>query len=95
MTGKSTWTKIYGKKGEPMREQYEEEFEAFKTGVLIQEARKQKQMTQEKLAKIVGTKKHYISSIENDASDICRSTLMRIIREGLGGPLKLSLDLSH
>jgi len=52
-------------------------------------------MTQEKLAKIVGTKKHYISSIENDASDICRSTLMRIIREGLGGPLKLSLDLSH
>lgn len=39
-----------------MREQYEEEFEAFKTGVLIQEARKQKQMTQEKLAKIVGTK---------------------------------------
>lgn len=30
----------YCKKGTPTREKYEEEFEAFKIGVLIQEARK-------------------------------------------------------
>lgn len=32
--------KKYGKTGTPTREKYEQEFEAFKIGVLIQEARK-------------------------------------------------------
>ena len=85
--------KKYGKEGTPTREKYEEEFEAFKIGVLIQEARKKQRLTQEQLAKKVGTTKNYISRIENDASDIRLSTLMRIIREGLGGHLKLSLDI--
>jgi len=85
--------KKYGKAGTPSREKYEEEFEAFKIGVLIQEARKQKNLTQEELALKVGTTKNYISRIENNASDIRLSTLMRIIREGLGGHLKLTLDL--
>jgi len=85
--------KKYGKKGTKNREKFEEEFEAFKIGVLIQEARKQRQMTQEQLAEKVGTTKNYISRIENDASDIRLTTLMRIVREGLGGHLTLSLDL--
>jgi HTH-type transcriptional regulator / antitoxin HipB len=85
--------KKYGKKGTPTRDKYEEEFEAFKIGVLIQEARKQRNLTQEELAIKAGTTKNYISRIENNASDIRLSTLMRIIREGLGGQLKLTLDL--
>jgi len=83
----------YGKAGTPTREKYEEEFNAFKIGVLIQEARKKKNLTQEELALKVGTTKNYISRIENDASDIRLSTLMRIIREGLGGHLTLNFDL--
>lgn len=85
--------KKYGNPGTPSREKYEEEFEAFKIGVLIQEARKRKNLTQEELAIRVGTTKNYISRIENNASDIRLSTLMRIIRKGLGGHLKLSLDV--
>ena len=85
--------KKYGKSGTPSRDKYEEEFEAFKIGVLIQEARKQRHLTQEELALRTGTTKNYISRIENNASDIRLSTLMRIIREGLGGHLKLTLDL--
>ena len=85
--------KKYGTVGTESREKYEEEFEAFKIGVLIQEARKKQQLTQEQLAQKVGTTKNYISRIENNASDIRLSTLMRIIREGLGGHLKLSVDL--
>ena len=83
----------YGKFGNSTREKYEEEFEAFKIGVLLQEARKRQHMTQQQLAEKVGTTKNYISRIENNASDIRLSTLMRIIREGLGGHLKLSLDI--
>ena len=85
--------KKYGKRGTDTREKFQEEFEAFKIGVLIQEARKNKKMTQQELADKVGTTKSYISRIENNASDIRLSTLMRIIREGLGGSLKLSLDV--
>ena len=83
----------YGKIGTPSREKYEQEFEAFKLGVLIQEARKKRSLTQEELALKVGTTKNYISRIENNASDIRLSTLMRIITDGLGGHLKLTLDL--
>ena len=85
--------KKYGEIGTPSRDKYEEEFEAFKIGVLIQEARKKQHLTQAQLAEKVGTTKNYISRIENNASDIRLSTLMRIVREGLGGHLKLSVDL--
>ena len=71
----------YGKIGTPSRAKYDQEFEAFKLGVILQEMRKKQKMTQEQLAKKCGTTKTYISRIENDASDIRLSTLMRIIQE--------------
>jgi DNA-binding XRE family transcriptional regulator len=82
----------YGKRGSVSREKYEQEFETFKLGVMLQELRKEKGLTQEELAEKCGTTKTYISRIENNASDIRLSTLMRIIQEGLGGHLKLSVD---
>ncbi len=58
---------------------------------MIQELRMKQDLTQEQLADKCGTTKTYISRIENNASDIRLSTLMRIVREGLGGNLKLSV----
>jgi DNA-binding XRE family transcriptional regulator len=83
----------YGKRGSVDREKFEEGFEAFKLGVMLHELRKENGMTQEQLAKKCGTTKTYISRIENNASDIRLSTLMRIVREGFGRHLRLSLDL--
>lgn len=85
--------KQYGKRGTAAREEYENEFETFKLGVMLQELRKEKGMTQTELAEKCGTTKTYISRIENNASDIRLSTLMRIIQTGLGGHLKLSVKL--
>lgn len=85
--------KRYGKRGTETREVYEQEFEAFKLGVLIQEMREKQNMTQEQLAAKCGTTKSYISRIENNASDIRLSTLMRIIGQGLGGHLHLTVAL--
>jgi transcriptional regulator with XRE-family HTH domain len=82
----------YGIRGTKMREEYEEGFEAFKLGAMLQELRKEQGLTQEQLAQKCGTTKTYISRIENNASDIRLSTLMRIIREGLGRQLKFSVD---
>jgi len=83
----------YGEIGTPKREKYETDFETFKIGVLIQEARHKQQMTQQELAEKAGTTKSYISRVENNTSDIRLSTLLRIISNGLGGHLKLSIDI--
>jgi HTH-type transcriptional regulator / antitoxin HipB len=83
----------YGKKGSEKREIWEQEFEAFRLGVLIEEARLKLGMTQEELAVKCGTNKSYISRIENNASDIRLSTLMKIIQQGLGGHLKFTVQL--
>ena len=85
--------KKYGEKGQPKREEWEQQFESFKLGVLLEEARNKMGLTQEQLAQKCGTNKSYISRIENNASDIRLSTLMKIIQQGLGGHLKLTLQL--
>ncbi|WP_295653270.1 helix-turn-helix transcriptional regulator [uncultured Mucilaginibacter sp.] len=83
----------YGKRGVAKREKWEQEFETFHLGVLLEEARLKLGMTQEELAEKCGTNKSYISRIENNSSDIRLSTLMKIIQQGLGGHLKLTLEL--
>ncbi|MEO5911781.1 MAG: helix-turn-helix transcriptional regulator [Pelobium sp.] len=85
--------KKYGEKGNPKREEWEQQFEAFRLGALLEEARTKLGMTQVELAQKCGTNKSYISRIENDASDIRLSTLMKIIQKGLGGHLKLTLQV--
>ena len=81
----------YGKRGTNKREKFEKEFEAFKLGVLIQQARLEKGMTQEVLAEKCGTNKGYISKIENNVKEVRLSTLQRIVEIGLGGHLDLSI----
>lgn len=80
-----------GKRGTTKREKFESEYEAFKLGVLIQQARREKGMTQEQLADLSGTNKSYISKLEKDLKDVRFSTLQRIISEGLGGHLEISI----
>lgn len=82
----------YGRRGAVEREIWEQEFETFRLGVLLEEARLKLGMTQEELAEKCGTNKSYISRIENNSSDIRLSTLMKIIQQGLGGHLKLTLE---
>jgi HTH-type transcriptional regulator/antitoxin HipB len=84
--------KKYGKKGRAERDNWEQEYEAFKLGVIIHELRKKRNLTQQQLADKCGTTKSYISRIENDASDIRLSTLMRIIHKGLGAKLHLYVE---
>ena len=83
----------YGVKGTEKRDKLDSEYEAFKLGVLIQQARQEKGMTQEEVAVLAGTNKSYISKLEKDLKDIRFSTLQRIIKDGLGGHLELSIKL--
>jgi DNA-binding XRE family transcriptional regulator len=83
----------YGKIGTSKRNEFEKGFEEFKLGVLIQQARLEKGMTQEQLAEKCGTNKGYISRVENNVKDVRLSTLQRIIEVGLGGKLQLGINL--
>ena len=85
--------KHYGEKGTKAREELENGYEHFKLGVRLHEARIEKGMTQEELAKKVGTTKSYISKIENNVKEVRLSTLQKIVQIGLGGHIDLSIRL--
>jgi ribosome-binding protein aMBF1 (putative translation factor) len=82
----------YGKPGTKARDNFEIKAKSFIIGEMIKEARKEAHLTQEDLAKRTGTKKSYISRVENGKIDIQISTLYKILEEGLGRHLVLTLQ---
>ena len=81
----------YGKKGTPNREKYDAASLAFRLGVMLKEARKEANITQEQLAERTGTKKSYISRIERGKSDIQITTYYKLVETGLGRHLNVSI----
>jgi HTH-type transcriptional regulator / antitoxin HipB len=81
----------YGKIGTKKRTEFEIKAKAFAIGEIIRDARKEAQMTQEELAKKTGTKKSFISRIENGHSDIQLSTLYRLVEIGFGKKVDLTI----
>ncbi len=79
----------YGKIGSVKRDEFEKEAQYFVISEVLKEARKEANMTQEQLAEKVGTKKSYISRLENGKCDIQLSTLYRIFEFGLGKRVNL------
>ena len=73
----------FGKVGSDTREEFERETEAFCLAQTLKEERLKAGLTQEELAEKIGTKKTYISRLENGKSDVQLNTLFRIF-EGLG-----------
>lgn len=85
--------KVYGEIGTPRRDELERDFESFKIGLLLKKAREEKQMTQSELAELIDKKREYISRVENNSSNITLKTLFDIVEKGLGGRLKITIDL--
>ena len=79
----------YGKPGTPNRDEFESKAKAFVIGEMIKDARKEAQITQEELARKTGTKKSYISRVENGKIDIQVSTIFKIFEEGPGRKIGL------
>ena len=79
----------YGKVGTQERDAFEEKAQYFVISELLKDARKGANMTQQQLAERVGTKKSYISRLENGKCDIQLSTLYRIFEDGLGKRISL------
>ena len=80
----------YGERGTVDRDKFEKEAEVFCLAECLREQRRIAGLTQEQLAAKIGTKKSYISKIENGHADIQLSTLFRIF-EGLGKRVSLTI----
>ncbi|MBA4123761.1 MAG: helix-turn-helix transcriptional regulator [Acidobacteria bacterium] len=79
----------YGKIGTKKRDEFELKAQYFIISEVLKEARREAKMTQQQLAEKVGTKKSYISRLENGKCDIQLSTLYRIFEDGLGKKISL------
>ena len=82
----------YGRIGTAKRTDFEIKAKAFAIGEIIKEERRRALMTQEQLAEKTGTKKSFISRIENGHSDIQLSTLYRLLEYGLGRKISLTIQ---
>jgi len=80
----------HGKVGTESRNKYEEGAQMFIISEMLKEARKNAKMTQEQLAEKTGTKKSYISKLENAKGNIQISTLIRIFEKGLNKRIGLT-----
>ena len=80
----------HGEIGTESRNEYEERAQMFIVSEMLKEARKEAKMTQQELADKAGTKKSYISKIENAKGNIQLSTLIRIFEKGLNKKIGLT-----
>jgi DNA-binding XRE family transcriptional regulator len=80
--------KKYGKTGTAARTAFESKAQAFVIGELLKEERKKANLTQKEMAERTGTKKSYISRVENGHADIQLSTLYKLIEQGLNKKLE-------
>jgi ribosome-binding protein aMBF1 (putative translation factor) len=83
--------KRYGEIGSEKRTEFEIKAKAFAIGEILRDARKDAHMTQEDLAHKTGTRKSFISRIENGHSDIQLSTLYRLVEIGFGKRVNLTI----
>lgn len=83
--------KKYGTAGTKRRVKFEGESKVFILSEILKAAREDADMTQEQLAEKIGTKKSYISRIENGKADIQLSTLFKIFEQGLGRRIVLEI----
>jgi len=80
----------HGKIGTESRNEYDERAQMFIVSEMLKEARREANLTQEELAERAGTKKSYISKIENAKGNIQLSTLIRIFEKGLNRKIGLT-----
>ncbi len=80
----------HGKIGTESRNEFEEKAQMFIVSEMLKEARKEAKLTQQQLAERTGTKKSYISKIENAKGNIQLSTLIRIFETGLNRKIGLT-----
>ena len=83
--------KHIGKVGTPARDTYEMELKVELLGEMIRSVRKEKNLTQEQLGKLVGVNKSQISKLEKNTQNVTIETILKVFR-ALKTNIKFSLE---
>lgn len=86
--------KLLGKIGTPERDRFEYELQMDLIGKAIKETRKERNLTQEELGKLIGVQKAQISRLESNASNVTMDTLLRVFT-ALKAKVKLQVELPN
>jgi HTH-type transcriptional regulator/antitoxin HipB len=84
--------KYIGKRGTKKRESFEYELRLDLLGEAIKQARKDRNLTQEELGKLVGVKKAQISKIENSLTDARFETIIKVFK-ALDAKINFNVEL--
>ncbi len=84
--------KYIGKKGTKKRDSFEYELRLDLLGEAIKQARKERNLTQEQLGKLVGVQKSQISKIENSLTDARFETIIKVFK-ALNAKINFNIEL--
>ncbi|MDR1974405.1 MAG: helix-turn-helix domain-containing protein [Bacteroidales bacterium] len=85
--------KHIGKKGTPRRDAFESELQLELLGQRIKQIRRNRNLTQEELGKLVGVQKSQISKIENSLTNARFDTILKVFRS-LGARINFNVELT-
>lgn len=83
--------KTYGPLGTVQRDKLEQELKMEILREEIKRLRKESNMTQEQLGKLIGVQRAHISKLENNASNITIGTLMKVL-SALNAQFNFTID---
>jgi DNA-binding XRE family transcriptional regulator len=84
--------RVIGKIGTPPREKFEFNLQMEIIGEMIKRARKNKNLTQEELGKLIGVQKAQISKLEKSAKNVTIDTIIKVF-DALDTKVKFSIDM--
>nr|ACX47365.1 XRE [Acinetobacter johnsonii] len=84
--------KHIGKIGTPKRDVFENELRLELLGDAIKQARKERNLTQEELGKLVGVQKAQISKLENSLTDARFETIIKVFK-ALNAKINFNVEL--
>ena len=85
--------KFIGKKGTPKRDKYEMELNLDVIGEMIKLARKERNLTQEELGKLIGVQRAQISKLESGSVNVTISTILKVF-EALKAKINFNVELN-
>jgi DNA-binding XRE family transcriptional regulator len=84
--------RLIGKRGTRERELFEYELQLDLIGKAIRQTRKERNLTQEELGKLIGVQKAQISRLENNAGNVTIETLLKVFT-ALKAKVSLQVEL--
>ena len=86
--------RLLGKVGAPQRDKYEFDLQMEVLGEMIKSVRKERNLTQEQLGKLIGVQKSQISKLERNTKNVTVETILKVFT-ALKAKVKFSIEMNE